>query len=106
MKHGPIALINAQCPSVFLATSGEIFKKVLPMYKRSKRGGPVICIASKDCEIPESLVDECMLIPSCHEIIKPILMTIPVQLLSYYIALERGCDVDKPRNLAKSVTVE
>ena len=107
MKHGPIALINAQCPSVFLATSGEIFKKSLANVQEVKaRGGPVICIASKDCEIPENLVDECMLIPSCHEIIKPILMTIPVQLLSYYIALERGCDVDKPRNLAKSVTVE
>ena len=107
MKHGPIALINAQCPSVFLATSGEIFKKSLANVQEVKaRGGPVICIASKDCEIPEDLVDECILIPSCHEIIKPILMTIPVQLLSYYIALERGCDVDKPRNLAKSVTVE
>ena len=107
MKHGPIALINAQCPSVFLATSGEIFKKSLANVQEVKaRGGPVICIASKDCEIPEDLVDECILIPSCHEIIKPILMTIPVQLLSYYIALERDCDVDKPRNLAKSVTVE
>lgn len=107
MKHGPIALINAQCPSVFLATSGEIFKKSLANVQEVKaRGGPVICIASKDCEIPEDLVDECILITSCHEIIKPILMTIPVQLLSYYIALERGCDVDKPRNLAKSVTVE
>jgi glucosamine--fructose-6-phosphate aminotransferase (isomerizing) len=107
MKHGPIALINAQCPSVFLATSGEIFKKSLANVQEVKaRGGPVICIASKDCEIPEGLVDECILLPNCHEIIKPILMTIPVQLLSYYIALERGCDVDKPRNLAKSVTVE
>lgn len=107
MKHGPIALINAQCPSVFLATSGEIFKKSLANVQEVKaRGGPVICIASKDCEIPKDLVDDSILIPSCHEIIKPILMTIPVQLLSYYIAVERGCDVDKPRNLAKSVTVE
>ena len=107
MKHGPIALINAQCPSVFLATSGEIFKKSLANVQEVKaRGGPVICIASKDCEIPKDLVDDSILIPSCPEIIKPILMTIPVQLLSYYIAVERGCDVDKPRNLAKSVTVE
>lgn len=107
MKHGPIALINQQCPSVFLATSGEIFKKSLANVQEIKaRGGPVICIASKDCAIPEDLVDESILIPSCHEIIKPILMTIPVQLLSYHIAVERGCDVDKPRNLAKSVTVE
>ena len=107
MKHGPIALINAQCPSVFLATSGEIFKKSLANVQEVKaRGGPVICIASKECVIPKDLVDDSILIPSCHEIIKPILMTIPVQLLSYYIAVERGCDVDKPRNLAKSVTVE
>lgn len=107
MKHGPIALINQQCPSVFLATSGEIFKKSLANVQEIKaRGGPVICVASKDCAIPEDLVDESILIPSCHEIIKPILMTIPVQLLSYHIAVERGCDVDKPRNLAKSVTVE
>ena len=107
MKHGPIALINPQCPSVFLATSGEIFKKSLANVQEVKaRGGPIICIASQDCVIPKDLVDDSILIPRCHEIIKPILMTIPIQLLSYYIAVERGCDVDKPRNLAKSVTVE
>ena len=107
MKHGPIALICETCPSVFLATSGEIFHKSLANVQEVKaRKGKVICIATADCDIPEDLVDDTILVPACHEIIKPILMSIPVQLLSYYVALERGCDVDKPRNLAKSVTVE
>ncbi len=107
MKHGPIALISEKCPSVFLATSGEIFHKSLANIQEVKaRKGKVICIASEDCDIPEDLIDDLVLVPECHEIIKPILMCVPVQLLSYYVALERGCDVDKPRNLAKSVTVE
>ncbi|MGJ8651120.1 MAG: glutamine--fructose-6-phosphate transaminase (isomerizing) [Opitutaceae bacterium] len=107
MKHGPIALICEDCPSVFLATSGEIFHKSLANVQEVKaRKGKVICIATEDCDIPEGLVDDTILVPECHEIVKPILMSIPVQLLSYYVALERGCDVDKPRNLAKSVTVE
>lgn len=107
MKHGPIALISEQCPSVFLATSGEILNKSLANMEEVKaRKGPIVCIASEDCDIPEGKADDLFLVPSCHDIVKPILMSIPVQLLSYYIALERGCDVDKPRNLAKSVTVE
>ncbi|PXA04731.1 glutamine--fructose-6-phosphate transaminase (isomerizing) [Coraliomargarita sinensis] len=107
MKHGPIALISEQCPSVFLATSGEIFHKSLANIQEVKaRKGKIICIATEDCDIPEDLIDDLVVVPECHEIVKPILMSIPVQLLSYHIALERGCDVDKPRNLAKSVTVE
>jgi glucosamine--fructose-6-phosphate aminotransferase (isomerizing) len=107
MKHGPIALICEECPSVFLATSGEIFSKSLANVQEVKaRKGKVICIATADCDIPEGLVDDIILVPEGHEIIKPILMSIPIQLLSYHVALERGCDVDKPRNLAKSVTVE
>jgi len=107
MKHGPIALICEECPSVFLATSGEIFHKSLANVQEVKaRNGKVICIATKDCDIPEGLVDDSVIVPECHEIVKPILMSIPIQLFSYHVALERGCDVDKPRNLAKSVTVE
>ena len=107
MKHGPIALISKDCPSVFLTTSGEIFKKSLANIQEVKaRKGAVICVASADCELPEDLIDEIIRVPECHEIVQPILMSIPVQLLSYHIALHRGCDVDKPRNLAKSVTVE
>jgi glucosamine--fructose-6-phosphate aminotransferase (isomerizing) len=107
MKHGPIALICEDCPSVFLVTSGETFSKSLANVQEVKaRKGEVICIATEDCDIPDGLVDETILIPECHEIVKPILMSIPIQLFSYHVALERGCDVDKPRNLAKSVTVE
>ena len=107
MKHGPIALICESCPSVFLATSGEIFKKSLANVQEVKaRRGKVICIATEDCEIPEDLVDDLIIVPEGHEITKPVLMSIPIQLFSYYVALERNCDVDKPRNLAKSVTVE
>ena len=107
MKHGPIALISEHCPSVFLATSGEIFHKSLANIQEVKaRKGKVICVASEDCDIPDDLADDLVRVPDCHEIIEPIVMSIPIQLLSYYVALERGCDVDKPRNLAKSVTVE
>lgn len=107
MKHGPIALICEECPSVFLATSGEIFHKSLANIQEVKaRKGKVICIATQDCEIPDGLVDDTILVPESHEIVKPILMSIPIQLFSYHVALERECDVDKPRNLAKSVTVE
>ena len=107
MKHGPIALICEDCPSVFLATSGEVFSKSLANVQEVKaRKGKVICIASENCDIPDGLVDDTILVPECHEIVKPILMSIPIQLFSYHVALERGCDVDKPRNLAKSVTVE
>lgn len=107
MKHGPIALICENCPSVFLATSGEIFQKSLANVQEVKaRKGKVICIATEGCEIPDNLVDDIIRVPECHDIVKPILMSIPIQLFSYHVALERGCDVDKPRNLAKSVTVE
>ncbi len=107
MKHGPIALISEKCPSVFFAPKGEIFNKVVSSMQEIKaRKGPVIAIITKGCELPPGLADEVITIPDCHEAVLPIVAAIPVQLLSYYIAVERGCDVDKPRNLAKSVTVE
>ena len=107
MKHGPIALISEQCPSVLFVPRGELFNKVLSSMQEIKaRKGLIIAIAPESVELPEGLADEVITIPDCHEAAAPILATIPVQLLSYYIALARGCDVDKPRNLAKSVTVE
>jgi glucosamine--fructose-6-phosphate aminotransferase (isomerizing) len=107
MKHGPIALISEKCPSVFFAPKGEIFNKVVSSMQEIKaRKGPVIVITTEGCEFPEGLADEVIPIPDCHEAVLPIVATIPIQLLSYYIAVELGCDVDKPRNLAKSVTVE
>ena len=107
MKHGPIALISEQCPSVFFATGGEILQKVVSNMQEVKaRKGKVILVTSEGTNVPEGVADDTIVIPQAHESIMPLLATIPVQLLSYYIAVERGCDVDKPRNLAKSVTVE
>ncbi|MFO1451613.1 MAG: glutamine--fructose-6-phosphate transaminase (isomerizing) [Opitutaceae bacterium] len=107
MKHGPIALISEQCPSVFFVPKGELFNKVVSsMQEIRARKGRIIAIVTEGCEIPAGLADEIIPIPDCHEAVLPIVATIPVQLLSYYIACARGCDVDKPRNLAKSVTVE
>jgi glucosamine--fructose-6-phosphate aminotransferase (isomerizing) len=107
MKHGPLALIGPECPTVFLAGRGEIFQKSLANIQEIKaRKGPVIAVTSSGREFPEDLADEVIHIPDCHECIEPLLVTIPVQLLAYFIAVGRGCDVDKPRNLAKSVTVE
>jgi glucosamine--fructose-6-phosphate aminotransferase (isomerizing) len=107
MKHGPIALICPKCPTVVIATSGEMFKKSISSIQEVKaRKGPVIAVTNCPKDFPEGLADEMIVLPKAHECIQPILATIPLQLLSYYIAVERGCDVDKPRNLAKSVTVE
>src|SRR4051812_17097322 len=107
MKHGPIALISEQCPSVFLVPSGEMFNKIVSSMQEIKaRKGRIIAIATENCELPEGLADEVIRIPECHEAVLPIVATVPVQLLSYYIAVDLKRDVDKPRNLAKSVTVE
>jgi glucosamine--fructose-6-phosphate aminotransferase (isomerizing) len=107
MKHGPIALISDQCPSVFFVPSGEMFNKVVSSMQEIKaRKGKIIAIATGDCELPAGLVDDLIRIPECHEAVLPIIAAVPVQLLSYYIAVELKRDVDKPRNLAKSVTVE
>ena len=98
MKHGPIALISEQCPSVFLVPSGEMFNKVVSSMQEIKaRKGKIIAIATENCELPAGLADEVITIPECHEAVLPIIATVPVQLLSYYIAVELKRDVDKPR---------
>jgi glucosamine--fructose-6-phosphate aminotransferase (isomerizing) len=107
MKHGPIALISPECPTVFFAPAGEMFPKLLSSIQEIKaRNGKVIVITTTGSELPEGLADERIDLPPCHDAVLPLVATIPVQLLSYYIAAELGRDVDKPRNLAKSVTVE
>ena len=107
MKHGPIALVCPECPTVIFASGGEIFNKVISNAKEiGARKGPVILITDSPEAIEDGLADDIIAIPKAHESIRAIIDTIPIQLLSYYIAVERGCDVDKPRNLAKSVTVE
>lgn len=106
MKHGPIALVSPECPTVVLATSDEILPKVVSNAQEIKaRKGPIIAITNRP-EAFEGIADDIISIPDAHDCIKAIIATIPIQLLAYYIAVQRGCDVDKPRNLAKAVTVE
>lgn len=107
MKHGPIALINEACPSVVLSPHGDTLKKVLSNIQETRaRKGKVVAVTSAGKDFPEDAADDIIHIPQAHDCVMPILATIPLQLFAYYIACSRGCDVDKPRNLAKSVTVE
>jgi glucosamine--fructose-6-phosphate aminotransferase (isomerizing) len=107
MKHGPIALVDENTPSVFLVPRGNVFDKVMSNMQEIKaRGGPVIAIASEgDAEVA-AVADDVIAVPDVPEYLQPIVAAIPLQLLAYEIAILCGCDVDKPRNLAKSVTVE
>jgi glutamine-fructose-6-phosphate transaminase (isomerizing) len=107
MKHGPIALIDENMPVVFLAPSKGHYEKVVSNAQEIKaRKGKIIAVVTEhDCQM-SSLADHVLEIPEVDEIFSPILSVIPLQLLSYYIATMRGCNVDQPRNLAKSVTVE
>ena len=107
MKHGPIALVDAHTPSVFLMPQGPVYDKVLANVQEIKaRGGPVIAVACQGDRQVRQLADEVVEIPAVADFLQPIVSIIPLQLLAYHIAVARGCDVDKPRNLAKSVTVE
>jgi len=107
MKHGPIALISKDCPSLVIAPRGELLNKVISSMQEVKaRGGPIIALTNEGTELPAGLADATLIIPECDDIVLPLLATIPLQLFSYYVACARGCDVDKPRNLAKAVTVE
>ncbi|MDF1843870.1 MAG: glutamine--fructose-6-phosphate transaminase (isomerizing) [Rubripirellula sp.] len=107
MKHGPIALVDEATPSVFIVPHGTTYDKVIANMEEVKaRGGPIIAIASRQDAHVDSLADDVIRVPHVPEFLQPILSVVPLQLLSYHIALLRGCDVDKPRNLAKSVTVE
>jgi glucosamine--fructose-6-phosphate aminotransferase (isomerizing) len=107
MKHGPIALVDENTPSVFLMPRGAIFEKVMSNLEEVKaRGGPVIAIACEGDEETAARADEVLFVPEVPEFLQPLVTAVPLQLLAYHIALLRGCDVDKPRNLAKSVTVE
>lgn len=107
IKHGPIALINPRTPSIFLVPNDHLYNKVITSMKEVKvRNGPVIAIGTEgDAEI-SNIADDTFHIPKAEENFYPFLMVIPLQLFAYYCALELKCDVDQPRNLAKSVTVE
>lgn len=107
MKHGPIALIDENMPVVVIATNSEHYNKLVSNIQEIKsRNGKIIAIVTEGDSIVKSLADHIIEVPNTKEAFSPLLTTIPLQLLSYHIAVMRGCNVDQPRNLAKSVTVE
>ena len=107
MKHGPIALIDKDMPVVVIATEKGKYHKILSNVMEIKsRGGKVIAILSQGDEDIKKIADDFIEIPDSDELISPILANIPLQLLAYHIAEFKGCEIDQPRNLAKSVTVE
>jgi glucosamine--fructose-6-phosphate aminotransferase (isomerizing) len=107
MKHGPIALVDAETPSVFIVPQGGVYSKVISNMEEIKaRGGPVIAVVDKDDSQAVELADDVIRVPAVPDFLQPVVAAIPLQLLAYHAAVLRGCDVDKPRNLAKSVTVE
>jgi len=107
MKHGPIALVDENLPVVFVATKDAYHEKIVSNIQEIKaRKGQVIAIITEEDDLIPALANEVFYVPPADEIIAPMLSCIPLQLLSYYMGVARGVDVDKPRNLAKSVTVE
>ncbi len=107
LKHGPIALIDETMPTVVLASDSSMMQKnISSMMEVKARRGKVIAIGVEGEEIPQKAYDDIIYLPKVHDAILPIITVLPLQLFAYYMALERKCDVDKPRNLAKSVTVE
>jgi len=107
MKHGPIALIDENMPVVFIAPKDSTYDKIISNIEEVKaRGGRTIAIATENDNGIDSLVDYTIKVPSTIRMLMPILTVIPLQLLAYHIAVKKGLNVDQPRNLAKSVTVE
>jgi len=107
MKHGPIALIDKNFPSMFIAPQNNVYEKMLSNMEEIKaRHGKIIAIASEGDKIIKKIADDVIYIPKTIEMLEPILTVLPLHLFAYYMGVLRGCDVDKPRNLAKSVTVE
>jgi glucosamine--fructose-6-phosphate aminotransferase (isomerizing) len=111
MKHGPIALIDEDMPVVTIAPDDHVFEKMIGNIQEAKaRGGSVIALSSEGndgiAQLLDPQQDYLITVPASHPLLTPVLMVVPLQLLAYHIAIRRGCDVDQPRNLAKSVTVE
>jgi glucosamine--fructose-6-phosphate aminotransferase (isomerizing) len=111
MKHGPIALIDEQMPVLAISPRDRVFEKMIGNIQEVKaRGGSVIALTTGRDELVETLLDtthdSIIPLPDLPPVLAPVVMVVPLQLLAYHIAVRRGCDVDQPRNLAKSVTVE
>jgi glucosamine--fructose-6-phosphate aminotransferase (isomerizing) len=107
MKHGPIALVDENMPVVFIAPKDSTYDKIMSNIQEIKaRKGRIIAIASEDDTEIDKIADYSIKIPNTIRMLTPILSVVPLQLLAYYIAVKKGLNVDQPRNLAKSVTVE
>jgi len=107
MKHGPIALIDNEIPVVVIATADSVYEKTVSNIQEIKaRGGKVIAIVTSGDEVVRDIADYVLEVPPVAEQLAPVVSSIPLQLLAYYIAVNKGRDVDMPRNLAKSVTIE
>ena len=107
MKHGPIALIDEYRAVVCIAPNSKVYEKMISNIQEIRsRSGKIIVIASDEDDKIKELAGEVIYIPRTDEFFSPLTTVLPLQLIAYYIALKRGCDVDQPRNLAKSVTVE
>ena len=107
MKHGPIALVDENTPSVFLAPRSPVYDKVVSnMEEIRARGGPVLAVADEDDDEIAAHADDVITVPRVTEHLQPLVAVVPLQLFAYHVARLRGCDIDRPRNLAKSVTVE
>ena len=107
MKHGPIALIDNDMPVVFVAPKDQVYPKIVSnMQEVRARGGRIIALTSEGNGDLRGLATHQLRIPACPPLLAPIVDSVPLQLLAYHTAVLRGCDVDRPRNLAKSVTVE
>ena len=107
MKHGPIALIDAEMPSVIIAPNDHLYEKIVSNVQQVKaRGGNIIAIVTEGDTVIKNIADHVLEVPEMPECLTPIITSVPLQLLSYYIAINKGKNVDMPRNLAKSVTVE
>ncbi len=107
MKHGPIALIDKKTPTVFLVPQDAMYDKTMANLAMIRaRQGPIIALATEGDKGIKKVADDVIYLPPTLDLLNPILASVPLQLFAYHIAVARGCDVDKPRNLAKSVTVE
>jgi glucosamine--fructose-6-phosphate aminotransferase (isomerizing) len=107
MKHGPIALIDSEMPVVVIATKNHLYEKVVSNIQEIKaRKGRIIAVVTEGDDVVSKMADYCIEVPETNEALDPLLTVIPLQLLAYHIAVTKGRDVDQPRNLAKSVTVE
>jgi glucosamine--fructose-6-phosphate aminotransferase (isomerizing) len=107
MKHGPIALIDENMPVVAIAPHDAVYEKMLSNVEEVKARSGIVLVVTDDRDADlEAKADAVLLVPRTHDLLSPLLTVLPLQLLAYHIALLRGCDVDQPRNLAKSVTVE